>query len=200
MELHEALERIAAIHQQMARGQMFRGYRAATTALSGALAFLACGAQGLFLQESPLPCLGMWAGVAFLSVLIVALEMTLRCRRSGSALEREMTLGAAEHFIPTIVAGGLLTYVIAQFTDELWLLPGLWAILFGLGVFASRRMLPRPVIFVGAHYLLSGLLCVAILQGGKFFPAWTMAMTFGAGQLMAAAILWWCLERNHVPT
>src|SRR5947209_13218795 len=197
MELEEALQRIAAIHQQMARGQLFRGYRAATTAFSGALAFLACGAQGLFLQESPIPCLGMWAGVAFLSVLIVGLEMTMRCRRSGSPLEREMTLGAAESFIPTIVAGGLLTYVIAQFTDDLWLLPGLWAILFGLGVFASRRMLPKPVIFVGAHYLLSGLLCIAVLQGGKFFPAWTMALTFGAGQLMAAGILWWCLERNH---
>ena len=197
MELDEALERIAAIHQQMVRGQMFRGYRAATTALSGALAFLACGAQGLFLQESPLPCLGMWAGVAFLSLLIVAIEMTMRCRRSGSPLEREMTIGAAEHFLPTIVTGGLLTFVLVQFTDDLlWMLPGLWAILFGLGVFASRRMLPRPVIFVGAHYLLSGLLCIAILQGGKLFPAWTMAMTFGAGQLFAAAILWWSLERN----
>ena len=197
MELEEALQRIAAIHQQMARGQLFRGYRAATTAFSGALAFLACGAQGLFLQESPIPCLAMWGGVAFLSVLIVGLEMTLRCRRSGSPLERDMTLGAAESFVPTIVAGGLLTYVIAQFTNDLWLLPGLWAILFGLGVFASRRMLPKPVIFVGAHYLLSGLLCIAVLQGGTFFPAWTMAMTFGAGQLMAAGILWWCLERNH---
>ena len=38
MELREALTQIAEIRQQMARGEVFRGYRAATTAFSGVVA------------------------------------------------------------------------------------------------------------------------------------------------------------------
>jgi hypothetical protein len=108
-----------------------------------------------------------------------------------------MTIGAAEQFIPHIVAGGLLTFVLSQFApDELWLLPGLWAIMFSLGVFASRRMLPWAMLLVAVHYLITGLLCIALGHDGPFFPAWAMALTFGTGQFMAAGILYWSLERK----
>ena len=40
-ELHEALERIAEIRHQMARTEVFRGYRALPVAFSGALAVAA---------------------------------------------------------------------------------------------------------------------------------------------------------------
>ena len=40
MELRDALTQIAEIRQQMARGEVFRGYRAATTAFSGMAALL----------------------------------------------------------------------------------------------------------------------------------------------------------------
>ena len=65
-----------------------------------------------------------------------------------------------------------------------------------MGVFASRRMLPRAITLVGVHYLITGLLCIAFGRDGPIFPAWTMAVTFGAGQFMAAGILYWSLERS----
>ena len=197
MELDEALERIAVIHRHIIRGQLFRGYRAVPTFLSGLLAFIACAIQGIWLDDDTTACLILWLSAAGASVAIVALEMIIRCRRSSSTLERDMTIGAAEQFVPIVVAGALLTFVLSEFAaDQLWLLPGLWAIMFSLGVFASRRMLPRAITLVGAHYLLTGLLCIALGHDGPFFPAWTMALTFGAGQFMAAFILYWSLERS----
>ena len=200
MELDEALERIAVIHRHIVRGQIFRGYRAIPTFLSGLMAFVACSIQGIWLDDDVAGCLILWTSAAAASVAIVALEMIIRCKRSGSTLERDMTIGAAEQFIPMLAAGALLTFVMWQFAfEQLWMLPGLWAVIFSMGIFASRRMLPRPVLIVGAHYLLSGLLCIALGhdRDGSFFPAWTMAVTFGAGQFLAAAVLYWSLERNH---
>jgi hypothetical protein len=202
MELDEALERIAVIHRHIVRGQLFRGYRAVPTFLSGLLAFLACAVQGIWFDDDDkiTACVILWVATAVASLSIVAIEMIVRVRRSGSTLERDMTIGAAEQFIPIVAAGALLTIVLAQFArEQLWLLPGLWAIMFSLGVFASRRMLPRAITLVGAHYLLTGLLCIALGHDGAFFPAWTMAATFGAGQFMAAAILYWSLERKDFP-
>jgi hypothetical protein len=198
MELDEALERMALIHRHIVRGQLFRGYRAVPTFLSGLLAFIACAVQGIWLDDDVFACVILWASTAAASVAIVAVEMILRVRRSDSTLERDMTIGAAEQFIPTIAAGGLLTFVLSQFAmDQLWLLPALWAIMFSLGVFASRRMLPPTMILVAAHYLITGLLCIALGHDGPFFPAWAMALTFGTGQFMAAGILYWSLERKE---
>lgn len=202
MELDEALQRIAIIHRHIVRGQIFHGYRAIPTCLSGLMAFVACIVQGIWLDDDPKACLILWVSAAAASVAIVAAEMIFRCIRSESSLERDMTIGAAEQFLPTIVAGALLTLVLWQFEPtQLWLLPGLWAVMFSLGIFASRRMLPRAVNLVGAHYLITGLLCLALGHDRDvaFFPAWTMAVTFGAGQFMAAGVLYWSLERKELP-
>jgi hypothetical protein len=199
MELNEALERIAVMHRHIVRGRLFRGYRAVPTFFSGLLAFIACAVQGIWLEDDVFACVILWASTAAASVAIVAVEMFLRVRRSESTLERDMTIGAAEQFIPHIVAGGLLTFVLSQFApDQLWLLPGLWAIMFSLGVFASRRMLPWAMSLVAVHYLITGLLCIALGHDGPFFPAWAMALTFGTGQFMAAGILYWSLERKEI--
>ena len=51
MELREALAQIAEIRGQMARTEMFRGYRAAPVAITGLLAFAAAGAQFAFVPD-----------------------------------------------------------------------------------------------------------------------------------------------------
>ena len=67
-------------------------------------------------------------------------------------------------------------------------LPGLWQIIFSLGVFSSCRFLPRPVVAVGAWYLLTGLTCIALADSRALSP-WAMGIAYGAGQLLVAGIL-----------
>ena len=74
------------------------------------------------------------------------------------------------------------------------MLPGLWQILFSLGIFASCRLLPRAIFGVAVFYLASGLACLALARGELAFSPWAMGLPFGTGQLLAAAVLYRTLE------
>ena len=82
--------------------------------------------------------------------------------------------------------------------DALWLLPGIWQILFSLGIFASYRLLPRATFGVALFYLVAGVVCLATARGNGALSPWAMGIPFGFGQLYAAAVLYWTLERGHV--
>src|SRR5262245_58263902 len=127
MELHDALTQITEIRQHLARTEVFRGYRAVPIAFSGLLALATAIAQALYLPEpmENVPVyLALWLGAAFLSMLATGLEMAWHFRHRISSLERERTRLALEQFCPSIVAGGLLTLVLARQTPEsVWMLP-----------------------------------------------------------------------------
>lgn len=200
MELHEALAQISEIRTQIARTETFRGYRSVTVAATGLLALTAAAVQAVWIpapEEQMTAYLTLWIGAALLALVTTALEMYLRNRRAGSSLARRLTRLAIEQFVPSLLAGGLLTYIFVLFIrDSLWMLPGLWAMLFGLGIFASWRLLTRPIFWVAAYYLIAGALCLVFARGDAAFSPWAMAATFGIGQLMAAVILYFTLERH----
>ncbi|MCI0639516.1 MAG: hypothetical protein L0Y70_10610 [Gemmataceae bacterium] len=201
MDLHEALTQISEIRQQVARTEVFRGYKAAPVALSGGVALVAALLQATWL---PVPAadlgayLTLWIGAALVSLIATGVAMVLHCKYAASALTRTTALLAVGQFAPSIVAGGLLAFVLWHNAPEtLWMLPGLWAMLFGLGVFASYRLLPRAIFWVGVHYVVTGAFVLAWAKGAWAFSPWAMAIPFGVGQLLAAAILYWTLERRY---
>ena len=124
--------------------------------------------------------LAIWIGAAAINVVIVGMEIWSRTRMARTALARRTTIIAVEQFVPSLVAGALLTLIIAKLaSDSAWVLPGLWAILFSLGIFASCQLLPRTVFIVGAWYLISGTLALAWGQGDTALSPWIMGITFG---------------------
>ena len=142
--------------------------------------------------------LSLWIGAAVVSGLAAGLEMMVRARNASSRLTREMTWLALEQFCPSLVAGALLTIVLVRAAPEsLWMLPGLWQIVFSLGIFASCRLLPRPTSWVAVFYLAAGLAVLALARGDAALSPWAMALPFGVGQLLAAAVLYSTLERDH---
>ena len=204
MELHEALTQISEIRVQMARAGMFRGYRAVTVALTGFLGFAAAGLQQILLphpEQDFAAYLTLWIATAAICVTLVGAHMLALCRYTHSTLSQEMTWIAVEQLLPALVAGGLLTWVLANFAPKtLWMLPGLWQILFSLGIFASCRFLPRATFWVGMFYLGAGLTCIALAREEAAFSAWAMGVPFGVGQLFAATVLYWTLERSNGET
>src|SRR5262249_34208647 len=103
-----------------------------------------------------------------------------------------------EQFCPCLAAGALLTIVLVRAAPEsVWMLPGLWQIIYSLGIFASCRLLPRATFWVAAFYLVTGLTLLAVAPGDASLSPWAMALPFGAGQLLAAAVLYSTLERDH---
>jgi hypothetical protein len=191
--LDKALADITAIRTQMARGAEFRGYGPATVAATGLLALAAAGIQALLLPDpasQPFAYLTLWIGTAASSVLLIGIEMGARSRRIHSGLADEMIWAATGQFIPAGVAGGLLTFVLFRFAPQaLWMVPGLWQIVFSLGFFASCRSLPRPLYAVGIWYLAAGLVCIAVESSSRALSPWAMGGPFGIGQLLMAALL-----------
>jgi hypothetical protein len=101
----------------------------------------------------------------------------------------EMIRMAVEQFLPSAGAGALMTIVLVRYVPSaLWMLPGLWQVLFSLGVFASCRFLPHLMAAAGAWYLLTGLTCITLADSRALSP-WTMGISYGAGQLLVAGIL-----------
>jgi fumarate reductase subunit D len=199
-DLDKALADITAIRSQLARGTEFQGYGPVTVAATGALATLAGGAQALWLPDpgtDVLSYIALWIATAAVSVVLIGIEMVARSRRIHSGLADEMIHAATEQFIPAGVAGALLTVVLFRFAPEsLWMLPGLWQIVFSLGFFASCRSLPRPMFAVGVWYLAVGLASLAFANGAQAFSPWAMALPFGLGQLLMAGILYRSVGAN----
>ncbi len=192
-DLERALADITAIRSQLARGTQFRGYGPVTVAATGLLALLAAALQALYLPDAaatPLAYLALWAGMAALAVILTAAEMMARSRREHGGLADEMLYTAVEQYIPAGVAGTLITVVLYRYaSDALPLLPGLWQIVFSLGVFASCRSLPRGMFAVGVWYLAAGLATLAFAASAPYAPL-AMAIPFGIGQFLMAFVLY----------
>jgi len=201
MTLDDALAQISDIRSHMANTRVFRGYRCTTTLFSAVVAIVASIIQWLCIPDAGNHLeayFQLWFSAGTICLLVVACGMVIRYRRSESPLDRELAIQAAYQFLPCLLAGGMFTFVLGE-TDwgAMWVVPGLWAILFGMGILASRQLLPGGTSFVGAFYLFCGLMSIALTKHGYAFSPLLMAVPFGGGQAMAAGILYWKLERNH---
>jgi hypothetical protein len=192
-DLYRALADIDAIRGQMARGTAFRGYGPATLTATGGLAVIAAVAQSHFVKVPGQQIglyLAIWVATAVVALAIVSVETFTRTRRVHSGLVRLMIHSAAEQFLPAITAGLLLTVVLVRSAPHsLWMLPGLWQIVYSLGVFSSCKVLPGPIIAVGVWYLATGLMYLATGGGDWAFSPWAMGIPFGVGQVLVAAVL-----------
>jgi len=199
--LDKALAEINAIRGQMARATEFRGFGPLTSAATGLLAIFAAVGQAFWLKHPTAHAdswLALWIATAFVSAALIGAEMVTRSRRHHSAMAEDMMRTAIEQFLPAATAGVLLTGVMIVFApSSLWLLPGLWQILFSMGVFASCKFLPKPVVLVGFWYLGCGLLCLAAAQRGNALSPWAMGVPFGVGQWLAAILLQRSLGADH---
>jgi hypothetical protein len=192
-QLQRALSEIRSIRGQLARGMEFRAYGPTAIAVTGLLAVFAALAQRRWLG-SGVPqlaaYLSIWIPTAVLSFMLIVLEAQLRARRVHAGLAPPMMRAALEQVLPPRSAGLLVTVVLVLGAPASgWLLPGLWQIIFSLGVFASCRLLPRPIFGVGVWYLACGLACLVLGARGEAFSAWAMGLPFGVGQLMVALCL-----------
>lgn len=193
-DLEKALADIDAIKTQLARGAEFRAYGPATVAVTGLLAFAAAVLQAAWLDnpvEQTGTFIAIWFTTAGIGALLIAAETVTRSRHLHSALADEMIYAALAQFLPACVAGALITFVLVRFAPgTAWMFPGLWQVLFSLGIFASCHLLPKALFAAGVWYLACGLAGIAIAASGQFvLSPWAMGVPFGIGQLIVAAIL-----------
>jgi hypothetical protein len=87
------------------------------------------------------------------------------------------------------LAGGAVTFALTRdgmIERETALLPGLWALFFGLGIVASRPYLPRSANGVAGWYLVAGLIVLSLPPDR--LSGWVVGVPFGVGQLLMALV------------
>ncbi len=190
MDVTRALSQIAEIHQQLAKGEIYRGYRPLPIAASGLAGLAAAILQPHWISADPIAFVRYWSSVAAVAGSIGLVEVAWHYIVRDDASGRRRTRRVLGQFLPAVAAAALLTGSFAHTSTALVaLLPGVWAICFGVGTFASGPYLPRTSGVVALYYLIAGafLLWTADLEAP--LNGWQVGVTFAVGQLLAAGVL-----------
>jgi hypothetical protein len=127
--------------------------------------------------HSPTRWLFIWLCEACLSVAISVYTMALKARAAQLPLWSEPARKIVFSFAPPMIVGALLTLMFFE-RGLFLLLPGVWMLLYGVGVVAAGTFSVRVVPFMGIAFMLVGT--VALFAP----PTWaTACMVAGFGGL-----------------
>jgi hypothetical protein len=196
----DAVSQIAEIHGQIAKGEVYRGWRATPVAMSGIVGLAAAWLQRLGLgADDPLAFVIYWSGVAAGAAAVGVSEIVYAALRSDlrTSFERRQTRRVAIQFLPPIAVAVVVTVTFVRLGAGLVaLLPGVWALLFGLAIFAARPYLARGSGLVALYYALCGTFLLWGAHTAVARSPWAVGGVFGVGQLFGAAVIYWNLERE----
>jgi len=197
MDFPRALTEIAEIHKQIAKGEVYRGYRSAPIAASGLVGLAGAWMQPAAALTDPVAFVEYWIVAALVAGLVGISETAYNYIVHDQTSGRRRTRQVIGQFLPGMIAAAVLTATFMRIDLQLVaLLPGVWAICFGVGVFSSRPYLPRASAWVATLYLILGSVLLWRVNPGAPLNPWHVGGPFAAGQLLAAGILYWELERR----
>jgi hypothetical protein len=189
MEVRDALDQLDRIHEQLTKGEVYRGFRVPAVALVGCVGLFAAAAQAWVLPVGDAAAfVWYWSAIGMAGALVGFGAAVRSYLFREDDFERRRTRRVMGQFLPCVLAGGMLTAALARTDAFVPLLPGAWALVFGLGVVAVRPHLPRTVGFVGVGYVLVGGALLAWQPAEP--PGWCVGGVFGAGHLITALALW----------
>jgi hypothetical protein len=190
MEVRDALDQLDRIHDQLTKTEVYRGFRVPAVALVGCVGLLAATAQQWVVSHNdPAAFVWYWSAIGAAGVMLGFGAAVRSYLFREDDYERRRTRRVMGQFLPCVLAGGLLTVALARTDAFIPLLPGVWAVVFGLGVVAVRPHLPRVVGIIGVCYVLAGGLLLAWKPPEP--SGWCVGGVFGIGHLITAAVLWY---------
>ncbi len=153
-EYSRALEQIAEIHEHLAKTEVYRGWRSLPVASSALVGIAAAAWQSA--TARPLDAWSFtifWLAVGIVALVIGCSEIVWHYATRATAGERRRSLQVVGQFLPALVAGAVATPAVIQVSPSLvTLLPGLWALLFGVArvrggaVRAARKRVGRALL------------------------------------------------------
>lgn len=211
MQLRQALSDIAEIRQRMDQTETYRGFRSVAIGISGVFVLLGAIAQGQAGSSGWFQStfgakdgyLRIWLFVALASLVVTAVEMLLRGVISSRTGVWRMHRRLVFLLSPSLIAGAVLTAVICinrdvndVATNQYWILPGMWAVVYGLGLVSCCLHLHRSTFWAATYYLIAGGIYFYLNWTTRELAAWHMVAIFGTGQLLLGGLLYWHVERK----
>jgi len=200
-DINQAIVDIQHIRRHVAQTSEFRGYGPFTLSTTSAIALLTGAIQSRWISAPathPTQYVALWLTTGVVCAALIASQMVKRADRLHSGMADEMVRMAVTQFAPAAIAGAVLPFVLLRGAAAIfWLLPCLWQILFSLGVFASARCLPRPMLLAGIWFLCTGF--AGILRGPDhaLAPA-TMSIPYAVGMAFVAAVHYFSAKKASV--
>lgn len=184
--MERALADIAEVRERLAMTQRFKGYSGIAAVASGVFALAAGVVQWLLV---PYPQAAR-DGHLYFAIWFICCTASAAMNygaiahwfvNDASARDRWQTRTVGFAILPALVFGAVLS--LAFLHNELFgYLPGVWYGCYGVGLFASRTMVPRGVIPIAALFTILGM-------GLLFAPPsialawWILPVGFGFGQI-----------------
>ncbi len=174
MELHaRAMDNLRYIRETMERAGSFTALSGWGQVVIGVTGFLAAWLASL--QGSREMWLATWSVAAVVSVAIGVLTTAMKARHARMPLLK----GPGRKFIlslsPPLAAGAVLTAVLFH-AGITGLLPGMWLLLFGVGILTAGAFSVRAVPVMGALFMALGT--AALVSPAPWGDAY-MAAGFG---------------------
>jgi hypothetical protein len=191
-DLERALADIAEVRERLGHVQRFRGYSALAAAASGLFAIAAGAVQALLVPRIATVHEGhlyfaLWFACCAAAVLVNYGAIAHWYVNDATARDRWQTATVGLSMLPSVVLGAMLSFALLR-SNLFVFLPGVWYGCYGVGLFASRTTVPRPVAGIALAFMAIGM---ALL----FAPAdlalqwWVLPLGFGTGQLAVGAII-----------
>lgn len=188
MDVGRALDQIAEIHQQIAKGEIYRGYRPLPVAASGLIGIAAAWVEPHSVTIDPVRFVRYWMALGALAALVGFSEILHNYLVHDDPTARRRTRRVLGQFLPSLVAGLAIAPALLHSSPSFAIIiPGLWAVFFGVGVLASQPYLPRASGAVALLYFAAG---VWLLMETHALSGWQVGGVFGGGQLLGALVLW----------
>jgi len=177
---------IAEVRERLAMTQRFRGYSGVAAAASGCFAIVAGVVQALL---APAPAnayedrlyAAIWLACGGAAMIVNYASIAHWVASDASARDRWQTRTVGLSILPALLLGGALTAVLLG-DNHYTLLPGIWSACYGVGLFASRTLVPRPVVPIAALFLLIGI-ALLFAQASLSLAWWVLPSIFGTGQI-----------------
>jgi hypothetical protein len=199
MELDRALAQVAEIQDQLTRADVYRGYRSVPVAASGIIGLVAAWLQPAGLPADPVAFVGYWTVIAVCAGFVGVSEIVYNYVVHDEALARRRTRRVVGQMLPSLLGAAIITGSFVHLSGELVaLLPGIWAICFGIGIFASRPFLVRASGWAALYFYAAGVALLWTAHAHESLSGWSVGGTFGVGQLLTAAVLYWNLENEKI--
>lgn len=175
LETH-ALDNLRYIRETMERAGSFTAVPGWGGVVMGVTALAAAGfASHATTREM---WLAIWLGEAVVALAVGLLAMRRKSRAAGLPLWSAPARKFIFSFIPPLFAGALLTYSLWN-TAATGTIPGLWLMLYGVGVMTGGAFSVPAIPVMGACFLAEGALALFLVP--ESFPsAWT-DVWLGAG-------------------
>jgi hypothetical protein len=195
----DALNKLEEIHAQLAKSGIFKGYRSIYAAITGLIAFIATLFYPAFVEfPDSRGFVYYWVIVALINCIIAGGMILYQYKKTTTGFEKQKIRRVSAQFCTTIVAGGIVTIAITfSRPGMIPFLPGIWALLFGMGIMTIRPYLPTLIILGAFSYFLAGAVLFFIALEYPAELPMAMGMTFGLGQLATAILLYWTVERDE---